>query len=45
LALETPGIGPKKGLVFYYGPPKGEPPMLAQAPVLIQRIPVVVSGK
>ena len=44
LHLETPGRG-TSGLVFFYSPPKGEPPLLAHAPELLQRIPVVVSGK
>lgn len=35
----------KEGLVFTYAAPKGELPLLAQGPQLIQRIPVVVSGK
>ncbi|MBZ5516459.1 MAG: hypothetical protein LAN62_16730 [Acidobacteriia bacterium] len=33
------------GLVFSYAPPKGESRLLAQAPELIQRIPVGASGK
>jgi hypothetical protein len=46
LHLATPGIGsPKGGLVFHYSPPKSEPLLLAQAPELIQSVPVVVSGK
>jgi hypothetical protein len=36
---------PEQNVVFTYPARKGEPPMLAQAPELIQRIPVVVSGK
>jgi hypothetical protein len=43
LALATPGTGSRKGgLVFSYAPPKGEAPLLAQAPELIQRIPVTL---
>jgi len=30
---------------FFYVPPKGERQLLAQAPELIQRIPILVSGK
>ncbi len=46
LALATPGFGsPKGGLVFSYPAPKGEPPLLAQGPELIQRIPVLIAGK
>ncbi len=32
-------------LAFNYPAPKGEPPMVAQEPELLQRIPVVVYGK
>jgi hypothetical protein len=46
LHLATRGTdSPKGGLVLYYSPPKSEPPLLAQAPELLQRIPVVASGK
>ena len=33
------------GLTFYYMPPKGEPPILAKAPELIQRVAVAAVGK
>ena len=33
------------GQTFFYVPPKGERQLLAQAPELIQRIPILVSGK
>jgi hypothetical protein len=33
-----------RGVVFYYLPPKGEREILAQGPVLIQRIPISVNG-
>ena len=44
LHLKTSGPG-NRGLVFFYSPPKGEPPMLARAPELIQRIPILVAKK
>ena len=44
LHLKTSGRG-NRGLVFFYSPPKGEPPMLAQVPELIQRIPILVAEK
>ena len=34
-----------QGMVFSYNLPKGELPLMAQEPQLIQRIPVLVSGK
>jgi len=34
-----------EGRVYTYNLPKGEPPLVASEPLLIQRIPVVVSGK
>ena len=33
------------GLTFYYNPPKGEPQVFAQAPELIQRVPVLRAAK
>ena len=33
------------GVVLYYGLPKAEKPVIAQAPQLLQRIPVVAAGK
>jgi hypothetical protein len=46
LALAAPGHGsPNGGIVFSYALPKAESPLLARAPELIQRVPVVVSGK
>ena len=33
------------GRIFTYAAPKGEPQLLAQTPVLIQRVPLSVSGK
>ena len=44
LSNASPGK-PNAGLVFQYAAPKGERQLLAQGPVLIQRIPVLVSGK
>lgn len=35
----------EQNVAYTYPAPKGEPPMLAQAPELLQRIPVFVSGK
>ena len=46
LALAIPALHqPEGGLVFSYAPPKGEPQTLARAPVLIQRIPVLMAAK
>jgi hypothetical protein len=46
LALAIPSLHhPNGGLVFSYPPPKSERRMLAQAPVLIQRVPVLMAAK
>ncbi|MFB3924084.1 MAG: hypothetical protein ACE145_20365 [Terriglobia bacterium] len=46
LTLAIPAIGsPEGGVVFVYARPKGEQPLLAQGPELIQRIPIVAAGK
>ena len=44
LHLNTSGGG-DRGLVFFYPPPKGEPPMVAQVPELLQRIPILIAKK
>jgi hypothetical protein len=33
------------GMDFFYGPTKGEAPMIAQEPELIQRVPVLLASK
>jgi hypothetical protein len=33
------------GVTLYYAPPKGEPTVIAEAPDLIQRLPISMAGK
>jgi hypothetical protein len=38
-------VGPQLGVVFFYALPKGERNYLAQAPQLIQRVPILMASR